>query len=142
MRSRVIVLVGVALALALAVGAQVLVLSPSAPPVRFTEDMVERIYEGMTEEEVVGVLGRPPGWYASPDIAYFGSGPMGYWVQPEGWTLPKGDIDKGWISDAGAVCVTFGRDGRVARRDWMDVYAPEPESAWQRFLRKAKGLFQ
>jgi hypothetical protein len=104
-------------------------LLPSAPsPPCFSEQLAEKIREGMTEAEVVAVLGRPPGWYASPDTSYIGSGPMGYWVCPEGWHLPDGDVHKGWISDAGAVCVRFGKDGKVVGSHWAPVYAPGAES--------------
>jgi hypothetical protein len=101
---------------------------PAPPPPCFTQQMAEEIQEGMTEAEVVAVLGKPPGWDASPDTGYIGSGPMGYWLFPEGWQLPDGDIAKGWISDAGAVCVQFGKDGRVVWSHWMEVFHPDVDS--------------
>jgi hypothetical protein len=90
-------------------------------PARFTEDMAARIRPGMTEAEEVAILGKPPGDYSSPGTLYFAD-TMGYMVEPEGWPLPGGNIHKGWISDAGAICVEFDPDRRVVRCFWHAAY--------------------
>jgi hypothetical protein len=115
--------------------------SPSPPPAAgFTEEMTERIRGGMTEAEVVAVLGKPPGRHAGPRTTYVGS-LWGYWIHPEGWVLPNGNIHKGWISDAGAVCVEFGKDGRVSFALWSPVFVPPtPESRWESLCRMARQL--
>src|SRR6516225_3021796 len=135
-RKRRVILAGVTLVLVTVAGSALPFLRPSVPPPpRFTKQMAEGIRKGMAEAEVVAVLGRPPGWYASPNTSYIGSGPMGYWVCPERWQLPDGDIHKGWISDAGAVCVQFSKDSRVVWSGWAGVYASEAESRGH-FLRR------
>jgi hypothetical protein len=137
-RKNRVILAGATLALVIIGGSALPFLRPSAPlPPRFTKQMAEAIREGMTEAEAVVVLSRPPGWYASPDTSYLGSGPVGCLICPEGWQLPNGDIHKGWISDAGAVCVQFGKDGRVVSSLWGPVSVRQAESGWP-FLRRLR----
>jgi hypothetical protein len=138
MRKRLLILTGVVLAVAVIAGGALELLRPSPP--RFTEDLAARIHPGMTEAEVVAVLGRPPGNYASPHTTDFGN-TMGYWLEPEGWLLPSGNVHKGWISDAGAVCVEFGQDGLVVRSFWGPVWVWRPESPLESVGRMLRGLF-
>ncbi|HEV3257706.1 MAG TPA: hypothetical protein VG013_12545 [Gemmataceae bacterium] len=112
-----ILLIGLALGWAL--------VSRALPP-RFTEEKVARIHEGMTEEEVVAILGKPAGYYASfdaPDVL-----PPESWKTPEGYPLPDGTFMRGWVSDAGAVEVYFRPDGRVRRSRWEFVGTHARES--------------
>jgi hypothetical protein len=115
-----ILLTGLALGCAL--------VSRALPP-RFTEEKAAGIHEGMTEEEVVAVLGKPAGYYASSDAGWVGCGLPDFWMTPEGYPLPDGTIIRGWVSDAGAVCVCFGEDGRVSRSSWVPVGTPARENA-------------
>jgi hypothetical protein len=102
--------------------------------------LAKEIRAGMTEAEVIATLGRPPGFYASPDTSYLGSTP-GCWMYPEGWTLPSGDIIKAWISDAGYISVEFRKDGRVAYSGWSPVFTLPRETTWESLCRKARRLF-
>jgi hypothetical protein len=96
-------------------------------PARFTKEMAERIQPGMTEAEVVAILGWPAGNHADPETSWLGSGPFPIWESPTGWRK-DGITTKGWISDVGAIGVDFGPDGRVRDRWWEAVLGPVHES--------------
>jgi hypothetical protein len=102
--------------------------------------MADRIHPGMTEAEVVTVLGRPAGNYAGPGITYIGSGPWPFWTNPEGYEV-NGITVKAWISDAGLVGVMFNQDGLVTSRWWGPVGVRELRSPLDCAYRAIRWLF-
>jgi hypothetical protein len=137
-RKRLLLLGGAVLAAVLAWGAWEL-LRPHPP--RFTMDLTFRIRPGMTEAEVVAILGKPAGNYASPGaLGGVGCWEDRYWDDKR--TAEVGSYTKGWISDAGAIWVRFGPDGRVYTKSWNRVGFPRgPETPWGRIYRWARRLF-
>ena len=86
------------------------------PPVEFTKDMDGRIRPGMTEAEVVAVLGLSAGNYAR-------GVPTPAAAAPAGDRQPGGAVVKAWVSDTGAVTVEIGPDGRVV--NWCGKFVDQ-----------------
>jgi hypothetical protein len=78
-----------ALALLAVVGVAVLVVRVLRP-VHFTEEMANRIPPGMTEAEVVAILGRPAGDYTTGEwhFAAMDDWRTDVWAHPEGRPFP------------------------------------------------------
>jgi hypothetical protein len=91
-------------------------------PPRFTEELADRIHAGMTEAEVVAILGRRAGNYASPYTVGVSSRSSAYLA--EGVYDPDGSCTKAWFSDAGIIRVHFGPDRRVLSRRWEAACTP------------------
>lgn len=134
------------LALALLIGVSLTVFVVLClQPVRFTEEMANRIRRGMTEAEVVAILGRPAGDYQTRQN--YLPAPNDYrsdvWTHPEEFRRPDGIIERAWISDVGAVAVEFDSKGRVSRSyfeggDWTD----KSQSPLDPFRRAVRRLFR
>jgi outer membrane protein assembly factor BamE (lipoprotein component of BamABCDE complex) len=115
-------------------------------PIRFTEEMADRIRPGMTEAEVVAILGRPAGDYTTGECYHRGPWWKDYtegdWGNQEGrdWS-PEGMFTKEWLSDEGGVQVLFGGDGRAVALWWLDLGNPnEPPSLTARLQRWLQSL--
>jgi hypothetical protein len=109
-------------------------------PARFTEAYATRVKPGMSLQEVEGRLGVPPGNYAHPKTLWVGSGPMIWWMEPEGWTDNAGQTWRTWIGDAGMILVVFDSDDKVVRASHADVLPPWPKGFWET-VRRAVGDF-
>jgi hypothetical protein len=135
MRKRLLILVGVVLAVAIVTAGTRELFRPSVPPPRFTPDMPGRIRPGMTEAEVVAILGRPAGNYASPAVCFADACPdykSDVWSSPAGRHRPDGTTEKAWISDEGGVAVEFDAEGRVAYCYFEAMWVPRPPSVTDR----------
>jgi hypothetical protein len=100
-------------------------------PVRFTPDMLARIDKGMTEAEVVAILGKPAGDYADPATCFLVSCPdwrSKVWAHPQGWPRKDGLIEKAWISDELGISVVFNTEGRVVDRGGEEMFVPPSPS--------------
>jgi hypothetical protein len=136
MRKRLLALVVVVLAGSALVACLSLYRRP--PSARFTREMARQIHRGMTEAEVVTVLGWPAGNHASPGTGYIPEtdgiawGADTVWPNPQGLPLVSGETLKGWISDEGIVCVKFDANGRATQWDWFPVLRPPSpaEQVW------------
>jgi hypothetical protein len=119
-RRRLLVLAGLVLAVVALAGVALELVRPHPP--RFTEGLADRIHAGMTEAEVVAILGRRAGDYASPYTVGVSSRSSAYLA--EGVYEPDGSCTKAWFSDAGIIRVHFGPDRRVLSRWWEAAYTP------------------
>jgi hypothetical protein len=107
----------------------------------FTESMAARVHEGMTEAEVVAVIGMPPGDYASRDDLVFEDLRAGACLlRPRGsYSLGRKFVD--WIDDDGCVVANFDPAGREVDCYWWptDHLDPPPPSLWDSFRRSLGG---
>jgi hypothetical protein len=127
MPKRLHILAGGVLTAALVVGGALELLRPFPP--RFTRDMASRIHPGMTEQEVVAILGRPAGNYTSRiDWEWVYTPMLLVWQYPEGSSNEDGSTAKGWMSDEAWVAVYFNPDGRVMRCWSEPAPVPAPRS--------------
>lgn len=141
-RKRLLILPGL-LAAALFIGAGLQLFWDSSPPPRFTAALADRIHQGMTEAEVVAVLGMPAGDYHTTEI--YLRAPDDYrskvWIKPEGLRGPDGITEKAWISNEGGVTVEFDSEGRVCRSYWEGYWTPKPQSWFDSIRRWLRGLW-
>jgi hypothetical protein len=99
-------------------------------PVRFTEEMANSIQPGMSEADVVSILGRQAGDYSTTSDGYL-LVPNDYrsnvWFTPEKMLCLDGNgkFEKAWISDEGGVEVMFNAHGRVLWAAWEGYWRPE-----------------
>jgi hypothetical protein len=111
-------------------------------PVRFTKEMADRIHTGMTEAEVIAVLGRPAGDYHN--TAIYLNAPDDYrsdvWVSPGGVRRADGTTEKAWISNAGGVAVEFDLEGRVSRTCWEGYWTHGPHHTYSLVVRILRRL--
>jgi hypothetical protein len=109
-------------------------------PIRFTVEMADSIRPGMTEAEVVAILGRPAGDYTTREC-YLGKWSKDYdegvWAdQEDGDWSPERMFVRDWLSDEGGVTVLFAGDGRACALWWLDIGNPnEPPSLTGRIQR-------
>src|SRR5262245_59903432 len=68
---------------------------------RLQADKFREIKPGMTHDQVIELLGAPPGNYAR----------NGYMIQAYGIIMPAGVKREEWIDDAGMYEVHYNRDG-------------------------------
>jgi hypothetical protein len=125
---RLLLPVGIVLAVALAVGMALDTAPAPWPTYRLTKDAADAIHEGMTEAEVVKLMGRPPGNYASPDVSFIDACPdykSDVWGRPEGRPWPGGKTEKAWVSDVGGVAVVFDPEGRVEYSYFEPMHVPK-----------------
>jgi hypothetical protein len=122
-RRGLLVLAGLVLAMVVLAGGALELFWPRPPcphPPCFTKDMADRIQPGTPEAEVVAILGRRAGDYASPNTRGVSSRSSAY--RAEGIYDPDGSCTKAWFSDAGIIRVHFSPDRRVISREWEAVY--------------------
>jgi hypothetical protein len=122
-RRQLLVLAGLVLAVVVLAGGVLVLFRPPSP--RFTKELADRIQPGMTEAEVVAILGKRAGDYADPNTRGVSSRSSAY--RAEGVYDPDGSCTKAWGSDAGIIRVHFGPDRRVLSLWWEDVYPPRSE---------------
>jgi hypothetical protein len=112
-------------------------------PAQFTEEMANRILPGMTEADVVAILGRRSGDYSTIDELYL-PGPDDYrsnvWLTPELLQYPDGTYEKAWVSDHGGVAVEFNAEGRVCRAYFDGPYWTPDIRTPLDFFRRLKRL--
>jgi hypothetical protein len=116
MRKGLLLLLGAVLAGAVIAGVILEATPPPASSVYFTRAMTARIHKGMTEADVVAILGRPAGSYANPRVCFVDPCPdwkSDVWSSPEGRQRDDGTTEKAWVSDEGGVAVEFDAQGRV-----------------------------
>jgi hypothetical protein len=91
-------------------------------PAGFTKRQSAQIRVGMSEADVIHILGSKAGNY-SPEATWTGSGPMIYWKCPKGWNNASTPIHtiKAWIGDEGLVGVKFDETGAVVAKWWEPV---------------------
>jgi hypothetical protein len=120
---------------------------------RFGESCFDRIKEGMSESEVEGILGSPPGdyrpsRYIRPNHFVSISKPMGFQVKESGLrsrelaSLENRDLQdwiergmprrppkvtrKEWLAKRWGIVVAFDEDGRVIHHELLEIVRPEP----------------
>jgi hypothetical protein len=104
------------------------------PAAMFTKDQCAKIKEGMNEQQVEGVLGKPPGYHATrPGVRGVGSELL-VESSPEGVGKGDGEIDRAWIGDEGMIVVVFDGRGEVKHKWFADV-VPFPDS-WPARMRR------
>ncbi len=101
------------------------------PSPSFPKEKAALLRDGMTEAEVVAVLGCPAGDYTGgAGRSIRSDDPSGLWLNRGTGFLDVTDnsVYKGWISDGGAVGVVFDPDGRVKYHWWelVDVNGMRP----------------
>jgi hypothetical protein len=88
------------------------------PTPGITSANCNRIKEGMTDEQVDAIFGRPEGYYCSPDAPVFMYvGSFGVEDMPR-WR--EGAKVKVWYNDSGIARVLFDRNGLVVGKAWSD----------------------
>ncbi len=109
----------------------------------FTEDIAGHIHPGMTEAEVVAILGCPPGNYSGGRACCVANSVRPFWINPQGGTSWLGDgVEKGWIGGEGAIGVEFGRDGKVACCWYEDVFVAGPPPFLEQLRAAVQRLFR
>jgi hypothetical protein len=116
LRKRILVALGLMTAAGLVGG--VLLCCTRRP--QFTKAMADRIREGMTEDEVVTILGSPPGDYSTETGTKWGGG-SGSQSDAKVFSKSGHLTNAHWVSDAGIVLVFFNDDGRVTDCSWLDL---------------------
>ncbi len=111
-------------------------------PLAFTQELAERLKPGMSLAEVERTLGVPAGNYAGPETTWIGSGPMMWWLKPEGWTNERGETWRAWISDAGSILVMFDAKDRVAWASFGSVFTPSSDSLWETVRSSLRRILQ
>jgi hypothetical protein len=108
-----------------------LALRPIGPRHHIDKQGVGALREGMTEEEVVQVLGVPAGDYASGRRDY-SSGPGTFVAKPS-----RRFVRKDWMSDEVKVCIWFRPDGKalLIDRSWAHNREEGPFALLRRRLR-------
>lgn len=106
-RRRTVICLALALVFASSLGAGWVYLSDSR---RVTREQLERVEKGMTRDQVVAVLGHPPGNYASGPCLRQMRG-MRYWNH------------ESWVCDEGELLVEFDEKGTAAR---VEIWAVMP----------------
>jgi len=104
MKRRELLLVAGLLIVAAAVGYMALRLS--SPRHGINEESIKLIQKGMTEAEVVAIVGLPPGHYGQEGILPDNAAPL------EGDDPRPGNYYKTWSSDSMGILVRFWRLGK------------------------------
>jgi hypothetical protein len=94
------------LAAALGVAAFVCWLDPGGPAHRVNLYTAEKVRQGMTQRQVEGMFGVPPGDYSAQPGAN----------HPEGVPSRPGLRREDWTADEGGAVIFFDAEGRVADR--------------------------
>lgn len=100
----------------------------------------DQIGVGMTEEEVAGLLSVPAGEHQTAPLSFRQQWQVkGLREAVQHGGAKRGaavNVSKAWIDDYGAVCVGFGRDGRVVEAAYTDIRAwPASIQPLERFWR-------
>jgi hypothetical protein len=89
-----------------------LVVIPAQSPIRINKSTYEHIKIGLSERQVMEILGRPAGDYTT----------TGSWAAVAGGRSPlPAEVEKQWVSDEGYIRIIFGPDGRVADKRFAVV---------------------
>jgi hypothetical protein len=112
------------------------------PPRRFTRGMYDRIGLGMELEEVVTILGVPPGKYATdPEarpIKVYRVGERSQIYVREGVASKEGTTSMSWLGDYGEITLQFDVKGEVNSKAWRKVWTPAEDSWIKWTLRRAE----
>jgi hypothetical protein len=100
------------------------------PKYRINEESVRAIRVGMTEEEVVAIIGVPPGSYASDGVLPNNASPL------DGDEPTPGSQYKTWFSERMGILVRFGASGRVEGRWSISVFSVWEETLFERIRRR------
>jgi hypothetical protein len=111
---------GVACLLGVVVSSVVVLNRPHAD---ITEEVFNRIQDGMTEEEVAAIIGAPAGHYASSDVVFSVDWYRQIGLNPE--------CLKAWVGDDGAIMLEFDTQGHVCCKSYEPVRHNLP--FWGRF---------
>src|SRR5262245_16040141 len=115
-------------------GAATLLTVAFAPPARrLNVDAYPLVRTGMTQAEVEGLLGGPPGNYGRHAT---GRGLM----TAEGYIAPAGSVERVWCDDAHRFEIYFDPEGRVVGLHKRASYSQSPAPGWLARLRAWLGL--
>ncbi len=112
--------------LAVAAATTLWFLFPHEP--RFTEEQCDLLSSGMTKEEVIALLGCPPGDYTTRKQRF---------VHCTGSRCSADDIKinhagKCWCGDDGAIGLVLESDGTLRRAEYYSTLTPEPTTVMER----------
>jgi hypothetical protein len=105
--------------LAVAGAATLLAVAFAPPPRRLNVDAFPLVRTGMTQAEVEGLLGGPPGNYGR----HAGGEGM---MTLEGYIAPAGSVERLWCDDANRFEIYFDREGRVVGLHKRASYSQSP----------------
>ncbi|HEV3083779.1 MAG TPA: hypothetical protein VGY66_28615 [Gemmataceae bacterium] len=104
---------------------------PGRSSIKIDKSTHEQIKMGLSERQVVEILGGPAGDYTS----------TGSWAAVAGGRSPRStEVEKQWISDEGSIRIIFGPDGSVADKRFAVVGISSP-SFFGRVRRWIERLF-
>lgn len=85
----------------------------TSPAHRIHWSAFQRIEDGMTFDEVVAILGVSPGDYTTAPVRIYASGELRLGRQVFE-RIEAAHGQRGWVSDAGAIAVSFDANGMAA----------------------------
>jgi hypothetical protein len=108
------------------------VLRWTRPQHNISVDGCEAISRDMTREQVVRLLGVPPGNYSVGNVQVMAGGPGNYQKVPEFaayWqTWGREATTEIWVGQEAAIVVGFDKQGKVQRADYFLVHRFDEES--------------